>query len=561
MEKRHFRPYIQNQIVLFPERVDKDITEDDPVRFISAIVDGLDLEPFKKLYYTMGRSPYHPKMMLKVIIYAYMNNIYSCREMEKRLLRDTHFIWLAGGEKPDFVTINRFRNRVKREINEIFTQLVLLLAERGLISLDVEYIDGTKIESKANKYTFVWRKNIERYRSNLMEKLRVLLQQVDDVIIQDQQAKPEVVEFTPTELTSIVEELKEALDKEPTPETKEAKAEHRKRKKQIKTLEEHRDKLAEYDQRIDQLGKRNSMSKTDPDATFMRMKEDAKGKGLAKPGYNLQIATENQIITDYALFPNPSDTCTLIPFLESFQERYDHLPTTVVADAGYGSEENYRFMEESEMNAYVKYNYFHQEQRPRYKNNPFLPDHLYYNAQENYYVCPMGQHLEFRETTTTKTSTGYTSESSIYEAKNCRGCPLRSQCYKGKEDRRKISVNHRLNSYKQKARTLLTSEKGIKHRKRRSVEPESVFGQMKNNMHYRRFRHFGQDKVLMDFAFFAIAFNLKKVAAQLKKTQENDPLPSQDATSRGKEGAERFEIITFTHFKPYLSKNVFSIAA
>ena len=146
--------------------------------------------------------------------------------MEKRLLRDTHFIWLAGGEKPDFVTINRFRNRVKREINEIFTQLVLLLAERGLISLDVEYIDGTKIESKANKYTFVWRKNVERYRSNLMEKLRVLLQQVDDVIIQDQQAKPEVVEFTPTELTSIVEELKEALDKEPAPETKEAKAEH-----------------------------------------------------------------------------------------------------------------------------------------------------------------------------------------------------------------------------------------------------------------------------------------------------------------------------------------------
>ena len=161
MAKLHFRPYIPNQTVLFPQRIDENIAATDPVRIVNAVIDNLNLESFKKLYKETGRCPYHPKMMLKVIIYAYMNNIYSCRKIEKHLLRDIHYIWLAGNEHPDFITINRFRNRVKEEINNVFTQLVLVLADKGFISLDVEYIDGTKIESKANKYTFVWRKSVD----------------------------------------------------------------------------------------------------------------------------------------------------------------------------------------------------------------------------------------------------------------------------------------------------------------------------------------------------------------------------------------------------------------
>ena len=154
MAKLHFRPYIPNQTVLFPQRIDENIAADDPVRIVNAVVDNLNLDKFKKLYKKTGRSAYHPKMMLKVIIYAYMNNIYSCRKIEKLLFRDIHYIWLASHEHQDFITINHFRNRVKEEINNVFTQLVLVLADKGFISLDVEYIDGTKIESKANKYTF-----------------------------------------------------------------------------------------------------------------------------------------------------------------------------------------------------------------------------------------------------------------------------------------------------------------------------------------------------------------------------------------------------------------------
>lgn len=517
MAKIHFRPYIPNQTVLFPQRIDKDIAENDPVRIVNAVVDKLNLDGFRKLYKETGRSPYHPRMMLKVIIYAYMNNIYSCRKIEKLLLRDIHYIWLAGYEKPDFITINRFRNRVKSEINDVFTQLVLVLADKGLVSLDVEYIDGTKIESKANKYTFVWRKTVEKNRSKLLEKIRVLLAQVDCSIAQENADVSSPVEFTPSMLTEIVGELKAALEQAPQSKDKEAGKTFRLKKKCVKELEGHRDKLAEYDRHIETLGGRNSYSKTDPDATFMRMKEDAMNNGQTKPGYNLQIGTENQFITDFGLFHNPTDTLTLIPFFESFRSRFGRLPGIGIADSGYGSEENYRFMEEHGVEAYVKYNHFHKEQRPRHKPDPFHPASLYYNAEEDYYVCPMGQHMARAGVKRGKTASGYTTESARYRAQRCTGCPLRGSCYKSKADRRTIEVNHRLEKYKRKARERLISEQGLRHRGRRCVEPEAVFGQMKYNMAYRRFRHFGKDKVTMDFAFFAIAFNLKKLCAKLIK--------------------------------------------
>lgn len=517
MAKIHFRPYTTKQTVLFPQRIDEDIAENDPVRMVDALVESLNLESFRKLYKECGRSPYHPRMMLKVILYAYMNNVYSCRKIEKLLHRDIHYIWLAGYEKPDFITINRFRNRVKKEINEVFTQTVLLLSSKGFISLDVEYIDGTKIESKANKYTFVWRKNVERNRERLMRKIKVLLSQIDDVIAQEKSREDNgEIEFTPSMLTEMAGELRNALEQAAEPSTKEQKSALRKKRRQLKELEEHRDKLQEYDRHLDNLGDRNSYSKTDKDATFMRMKEDAMRNGQTKPGYNLQIATENQFITDFSLFPNPTDTLTMIPFLKSFAGRYGHLAQTVVADSGYGSEENYRFMSENTMEAYVKYNRFHIEQRPRFKPDPFRAENFFYNEEQDYCVCPMGQKMRRIGTRHTGTGSGYVSESARYRAVRCEGCPLRCLCFKGKGNRT-IEMNHRLRKYRQKARELLCCEEGLRHRGRRCIEPEAVFGQIKYNMDYRRFRHFGKDKVLMDFSFLAIAFNIKKMCAKMNK--------------------------------------------
>lgn len=519
--KIHFRSHINNQTVLFPQRIDRDIAENDPVRLVNAVVDSLNLENFKRLYKERGRSPYHPRMMLKVILYAYMSNIYSCRKIEKALLRDVHFIWLAGYEQPDFITINRFRNRVKDEINNVFTQLVLLLAERGLVSLDAEYIDGTKIESKANKYTFVWRGSVEKNRARLMAKIRVLLAQIDDAVAQENADTQEKAEFTPSQLGEICEELRQSLAQSPAPESKEDRRARRKKERELRRLEQMGDKLGDYDSKLERMGGRNSMSKTDPDATFMRMKEDAMNNGQTKPGYNLQIGTENQFITDFGLFPNPTDTLTMPLFLTSFMRRYGRMASTAVADSGYGSEENYRFMEENSVEAYVKYNYFHKEQKRPFRNDPFRIENLHYNAEDDYYVCPMGQHMTRVGTRHDKSGSGYVAELAIYRAQRCQGCPLRGSCYKGEYPAREIRANHRLNEYKRRARERLTSERGIEHRSKRPIEPEAVFGQMKFNMAYRRFRHFGKDKVTMDFAFFAIAFNIKKWAAKTAEFTRN----------------------------------------
>ena len=519
-ENLHFRSYDPDQTLLFPQRIDRDIPKDDPVRILKSVIESLDLSGFKKLYPERGRSPYHPKMMLMVILYSYMNNVYSCRKIEKLLYRDIYYIWLSGYQKPDFATINRFRNRVKNEIGHIFTLLVLILVEKGFVTLEVEYLDGTKIESKANKYTFVWRKSVERNREKLLEKIRVLLQQINEQMAQDKAADVDTLELTPQTLCEISKEFKEALGSAPEAKTKEEKAAQRGKNKMFKELERHGEKLAEYNSRLEQMEGRNSISKTDPSATFMRMKEDAMCNGQTKPGYNLQISSENQFITDFALFPNPTDTLTFIPFLGSFPGRYGRFPKRVVADSGYGSEENYRFMDEAGIEGFVKYNRFHLEHRPRYKPDTFHPDSLYYNEEGDYYICPMGQRMSRTGTLQTRTEGGYISQSACYRAIRCKGCPLRCLCYKAKANQRTIRVNHRLNAYKRKACELLTSEEGIKERGRRCIEPEAVFGQMKSNMAYRRFRHMGKDKVVMDFTFFAIAFNIKKLCSMMRKVDK-----------------------------------------
>ena len=512
MQKYHFRPYSPNQTILFPQRIDKDIAENDPVRLISSIVERLDLSVFRKLYKERGRSPYDPKMLLKVVIYAYMNNIYSCRKIEKCLKRDVHFIWLAGYEQPDFITINRFRNRVKSEINNVFTQLVLLLSAKGFVTLDVEYIDGTKIESKANKYTFVWRKTVEKNRVRLMEKIRVLLSQVDDAIAQDKAAADEAVSFTPEALTEIADELRHSLSELPDPKNKEERKAVRAKKRQVRQIEQMRDKLCEYDTHLETMGERNSYSKTDPDATFMRMKEDAMNNGQTKPGYNVQISTENQYITNYGIYWRPNDQGTLIPFMTSFSDRYGVQSEKVVADSGYGSEQNYAWLEGNQIEAFVKYNMFHAEDKRKYRDNPFLVQNLHYNEEEDYYVCPMGQHMEHIADIRSKSDLGYVSTVSRYRAQNCTGCPLRCMCYKGKGDRRIIEVNHKNDAYKAKAKERLTSEEGLYHRSMRPIEPEAVFGDIKSDHGFKRFRLRGNAKVSVEFGLVALAHNLRKYA-------------------------------------------------
>jgi Transposase and inactivated derivatives len=376
MAKVVFKSYNQGQVSLFPSSLEEKVPQDSPARLINQIVDNLDLSKVLKTYKGGGTSSYHPRMMLKVVLFAYLSNIYSCRKIENALSDRVSFMWLSGNQIPDHNTINRFRStHLKKPIHDIFTQVVLMLVEMGYLSLDVAYIDGTKIESRANRYTFVWRKSVEKNKSKLEAKIAKVLEQVEEGIAQDNQ--PEDEPPTPINSKELAQRIA-SLNRENR---------SKKELKAIKTLEnEHLPKLQEYEKHLRLLGKRNSYSKTDMDATFMRMKEDHMRNGQLKPAYNVQIATENQFFTHYDFFPNPTDTLTYIPFLNGFKHRYGKMPEKSVADSGYGSEENYEFMESSRIQAFVKYNYFHQEQKRAFKKNGFLAQNLYYNQPDDYYM-------------------------------------------------------------------------------------------------------------------------------------------------------------------------------
>ena len=509
MSKAVFKQYYQGQVCMFPMSLDEKISADAPVRLVNQIVDEFDISKVIDTYKGGGSSSYNPRMMLKLVLYGYLNNMYSCRKIEKQNLENIHYMWLTGMQTPDHNTINNFRSKnLKDTIHELFTQVVLILVEMGHLSLDVIYTDGTKMESRANRYTFVWRKTVEKNKAKLEAKIQKVLEQIDEGIAQDNQPDDE----PPTPIDS--KELRRRIaqiNRENLSKTE---------KKAVKTLEEkHLPKLMEYETHLKTLGNRNSYSKTDKDATFMRMKDDHMKNGQLKPAYNVQVGTEKQFITHYDFFPNPTDFLTFIPFNNGFKERYGKMPKKQVADSGYGSEENYEFMQINDIEPYVKYPLFHAEQKKKYKNNPFIAQNLFYNKEKDYFVCPMGQRMEKVGNSTRKSENGYISNTTFYEAKNCHGCPIKCLCHNAKGNRR-IEVNHKLNQYRKNARKLLNSCEGRYHRKQRPIEPEAVFGQTKANKQYYRFRHFGQDKVEMDFSIFAIAFNIGKLYNKKKNSSK-----------------------------------------
>lgn len=507
-----FKTYQQNQLMLIPPSLDELIPPEHPVRTINRIIDKLDLDPLIEQYEGGGASSYHPRMLLKVLVYGYLCNIYSSRKLEAAVRENIHFMWLAAMNRPDHHTINRFRSeRLKENIKELFRQVVLLLAEAGMVSLKELYTDGTKLEANANKYSFVWAKSINYNKMRMVKQLEELWRYTQQVARQElSEPEPEFGSLSPEELEAAIDRIQESL--KPAEVTDE-----KSKKKNLQKLKYARDnwpdKVKEYDERKRQLGQRNSLSKTDPDATFMRMKDDHMKNGQLKAGYNLQISTENQCIVHFTLHQNSTDTVTLIEHLESFKAQYDTLPISLTADAGYGSEENYLWLEQEQINAFVKYNYFHKEQKEAAKKPPKLldPGTLHYDEQADRFICPMGQEMKLISTRKRQTATGYEQTTKTYQAGNCAGCPLAASC-KPDKGRARITVNHTLHRLKSKARELLLSEEGVRKRKQRCVDVEPVFGQLKENRQFRRFRLRGQQKVEVEMGLAAMAHNIVKLA-------------------------------------------------
>lgn len=500
----------RKQNLLLPPSLDELVPENHMVRVVDAVIDRLDISDILSTYRGGGNSAFNPKMMLKVLVFAYLSNVYSSRRIEELLKRDICFMWLAGMKRPDFRTINYYRGkRLKEGFDAVFTQVVRLLHEEGFVSLKVQYIDGTKIESVANKYTFVWRGSVEKYDARLKVKTDALLRQIEQNHAVENQENPVSEGLTAEEVAERVGRIREKVDAD------NLSKEERKALKQIETDAVPR--LNRYKEQLETMGSRNSYSKTDHDATFMRMKEDAMLNGQLKPGYNVQISTENQFITNFGIYQRPTDTLTMISYLESFKNRYGMQSEEIVADSGYGSEENYEYMFSNGMTPYVKYNMFHVEQRRGYRNNPFRVSNLFYNPHDDFYVCPMGQKMKFVRQERRYTASGYQQTVSVYRASRCEGCPLRGQCHKSKRDRQ-IEVNHTLDDYKARARELLTSEHGLKHRSNRPIEPEAVFGQIKECGSFRRLRLKGLTGAKIEFSLKALAHNLRKLARAWAKS-------------------------------------------
>lgn len=504
-----FKGYHQRQAMLLPPSLDELIAVNHPVRVVDEVLSKIDIQPLVRQYKTGGASSYHPGMLLKVLVYAYINNIYSSRKIEEALQQNIHFMWLSGMSTPDHNTINRFRgDRLKEPLKKIFTQVVQLLAAEGLLSLKELYTDGTKIEANANRYTFVWGNAIKTNKEKMKLQLEDLWKYAQGV------AASELDDTDPDGFNKIdkqkveqtIAQIDAALKDKPV-------------SKQIKQKLNYAKKhwpaaLDRYEQQEKILGEgRKSYSKTDTDATFMRMKEDHMKNGQLKPGYNLQLSSNNQYITHYSIHQATTDSTTLPQHLTDFIEQHHSAPDVVTADAGYGSEENYQYLEDRHITAYVKHNQFDREQNQTIQSKkPFTTDKLHYNKEQDYYVCPIGQRMQNTGTYNKVSSNGFIQTVTKYQATNCSTCPLNGTCHKSKGDRI-IEINHRLNELKQQANQRLLSEEGIKKRKQRCCDVEPVFANIKNNHGFKRFMLRGKEKVTTEAGLLALAHNLRKKAA------------------------------------------------
>ncbi len=506
-----FKTYDQEQLSLLPPSYDDLVPSNHPVRIVNTIINHLDITALEKSYKGGGTSSYHPRMLLKVIIYGYLRNLYSSRKIEQALYENIHFMWLSGQSKPDHNTINDFRGkRLQHHLKKIFHQVVVLLAEEGVLSLKDIFVDGTKIEANANRYTFVWGKSIKTSKERIKKQLKELWSYVEKVYKEEQKTpnQPDFEAIDADKIEATIKTINDALQ---------GKEVDKKVKQKLHYAKKNwPQNMAKYEKQEAILKERNSYSKTDPDATFMRMKDDHMQNGQLKPGYNVQASTNNQYLTNYTLAQTTADTTTLKDHLADHIENYNETPETLTADAGYGSEENYTDLEEKDITAYVKYNYFHKEQQDKKKNKttPFHPNHLYYNKETDTYYCPMGQAMTNIGSYKKETKNGFEQTITRYQAQNCKGCPIRGLCHKSKYNRI-IERNYNLIRLKAKAKSLLTSEKGIAKRKQRCWDVEAVFGNIKQNMNFKRFMLRGIDKVNVEIGLIAMAHNLKKYSATI----------------------------------------------
>ena len=505
----------QHQQSFLPLNLEDMIEKTHLVRIVDKFVSTLSPAVWDNAFSGGGAPSYHPQMMLKVILYAYSCQVYSCRQIARALRQDITFMWLTGMERIDFTTINRFRTDYFKDILEdVFTQLLDFLKEKKYISFTDFFVDGTKIEANANRHTHVWKKNTERYKAAVQERVKQLFLDIDELNAaedkkygtKDLPERGKDSDVTLDEIKEVSHSLSEKL-KAIT-----SKQQKRVIQSKIKKLKKESEKLKKYEKQEQILNGRNSYSKTDIGATFMRMKD-----GRLLPTYNAEISVENKFITNYSISNNAADSTTFRPHVEKIKKRgKKYLPKNYNGDSAYGSEENYRILQDENINNYLKFNNFHVEDKLK-KKYPYHHENFIYQKADDTFKCPQGKQLKYKQTIERESKTGYKSKVWVYECDDCASCPFKSECTKGKGNRQ-LHFNPTFDYFKDQARTNLNSEAGRELRRRRGFEVETPFGDMKFNRKILRFSLRGDKKVEHEFGLHCIGYNLRKLSRiEMKK--------------------------------------------
>lgn len=512
--KLMYKSYIPNDNLLFPPNLGDFIPADAPARLISDIVDNMDLTEIHDSYSRSsdGQPPYHPAMLLKAILFGYMNNIFSTRGLEAAMLRDAHLIWLSSYQFPDHTTISRFKTRCMPHIKTIFSRLVMILVERGEIELTKDlYIDGTTIRSRAARRRIKWRSNAEKFAASadadIQEGVKALLEQVESGDNRDDSCAAHVP-YTKEEAREIADRIEAKAEKEGL----------KKVRGKITAVRKACDRKEAHDATLAQCAGRCDVAPTDPDCGVMHAKEDGY-EGMATPNYNVQIAAQNQYVTNYGAYDSAEDKSIAMDFVDTCVEENGVRPSSVVEDAGYGCEEVYVGLEQRRIEAVVKYpNYDAESTRRPVKEGRY--DRLAFSLapDENTLICPAGHTMRVVRKEEACTKSGFRSDTTVMTCDHCGGCPFKEKCTLTKS--RHNVIYRKLGNIREerKAKARLDLPHNQIKLKRRALEPEPIFGQLKHNHGYIRFRHFGKARVEMDLGLILMALNILKLHKNMKKS-------------------------------------------
>jgi len=481
------------------------IGEDEPVRLMSRVMEELDYSGLKAASsYWERNGKATPRHLAKVILFGYMNGTTASRGIESACRYDLRYQWLLEGRPaPDHNTIARFRSGKLAEVLEgLFYQLVRKLHELGEVGYENVYVDGTKIEAYANKYDFVFRKGVMKQEEKLNRKVESFIAYIQR-------------EYDPFLCADAsLEDIRQLLLRRQQEAGVEFVHGKGRRKTQLQrdmeTLEGMYARQSKYDAYNDIFKGRNSFSKGDHDATYMRMKEDAMRNGQLKPGYNIQFGVEAEYVVGVDIGPERNDVNTLIPLLERMEKGIGRRYENVVTDAGYESEENYEYLKQHSQVSYIKPQNYEKSRTRKWQTNGYLMENMPYDAQTDTYTCPGGNVMRPVSAKHSRSKTGYVSEVTVYEGTGCQDCPLRSKCTHAKGNRR-LYVSKRMKELRAESLANILSPKGTILRVNRSIQSEGAYGNLKENLGFRRFRMRGSQKVFTEILLYAMACNMNKL--------------------------------------------------